>query len=165
MLAFWSHEGAVFLDFLPSPHLVTSFLFLCLGSTNALCPHFEDPVPLPPKWRPYSQGPRTLPYRDPEHPCCMSMLHVHAGYSCCMSVLHVHADADERTAVDSFDESNEDDKRVCLGFLVCIPLRWLYWWIFTESGEKTRKSVNILHFLRGSTGKNTFRVTSNKYLV
>jgi hypothetical protein len=25
-----------------------------------------DPVPLPPKWRPYSQGPRTLPYRDPE---------------------------------------------------------------------------------------------------
>ncbi len=25
-----------------------------------------NPVPLPPKWRPFSQGPRTLPYRDPE---------------------------------------------------------------------------------------------------
>ncbi len=38
MLAFWSHEGVVFLDFLPSPHFITSFLFPCLGSTDALCP-------------------------------------------------------------------------------------------------------------------------------
>ncbi len=66
MLAFWSHEGVVFLDFLPSPHFVTSFLFACLGSTDALCPRLGDPVPLPPKWCPSSQGPRTLPYRDPE---------------------------------------------------------------------------------------------------
>ncbi len=65
-LASWSHEGVVFLDFLPSPHFVTSFLFPCLGSTDALCSRLGDPVPLPPRWRPYSQGPRTLPYRDPE---------------------------------------------------------------------------------------------------
>jgi hypothetical protein len=61
MLAFSSHEGVVFLDLLPSPHLVMSFLFPCLGSTDALCPRLGDPVSLPPKWRPYSQGPRTLP--------------------------------------------------------------------------------------------------------
>ncbi len=66
MLAFWSHEGVVFLDFLPSPHLVTSFRLPCLGSTDAHCPRWGDPVPLPPKWHPFSQGPRTLPYRDPE---------------------------------------------------------------------------------------------------
>ncbi len=42
------------------------FLFPCLGSTDALCPRLGDPVPPPPRWRPYSQGPRTLPYRDPE---------------------------------------------------------------------------------------------------
>ncbi len=69
MLAFWSHEGVVFLDFLPSPHFVTSFLLPCLGSTDALCPRLGDPVPLPPKWRPYSQGPRTHPYQDPEQLC------------------------------------------------------------------------------------------------
>jgi hypothetical protein len=66
MLAFWSHEGVVFLDFPPSSHSVTSFLFPWLCSTDPLCPRLGDPVPLPPKWRPYSQGPRTLPYRDPE---------------------------------------------------------------------------------------------------
>ncbi len=66
MLAFWSHEGVVFLNFLPSPHLVTSFRLSCLGSTDTHCPRLGDPVPLPPKWRPSSQGPRTLPYRDPE---------------------------------------------------------------------------------------------------
>ncbi len=38
MLAFWSHEGVVFLDFLPFPHLVTSFHLPCLGSTDALSP-------------------------------------------------------------------------------------------------------------------------------
>jgi hypothetical protein len=26
-----------------------------------------DPVPLPPKWHPSPQGPRTLPYRGSEH--------------------------------------------------------------------------------------------------
>ncbi len=66
MLASWSHEGVVFLDFLLSPHLVTSFLFPCLGSTDTLCSRLGGLVPLPPRWRPYSQGPRTLPYRDPE---------------------------------------------------------------------------------------------------
>jgi hypothetical protein len=65
MLAFWSHEGVVFLDFLPSPHLVTSFHLPCLGSTDAHCPRLGDPIPLHPKWRPFSQGLRTLPYRDP----------------------------------------------------------------------------------------------------
>ncbi len=38
MLASWSHGGVVFLDLLPSPHSVTSFLFPCPGSTDALCP-------------------------------------------------------------------------------------------------------------------------------
>ncbi len=70
MLAFWSHEGVVFLDFLPSSHFVTSFLFPWLGSTDTLCPRLGDPVPLSPRWRPYLQGPRTLPYRDPEHLQC-----------------------------------------------------------------------------------------------
>ncbi len=65
MLASWSHEGVIFLDFLPSPHLVTSFLFPYLGSTDALFSRLGDLVPLPPRWHPYSQGPRTLPYRDP----------------------------------------------------------------------------------------------------
>jgi hypothetical protein len=66
MLASWSHEGVVFLDFLSSSHPVTSFPFLYLGSTDAPCSRLGDPVPPSPKWRPHSQGPRTLPYRDPE---------------------------------------------------------------------------------------------------
>ncbi len=66
MLAFWSHEGVVFLDFLPSPHLVTSLHLPCLGSTDAHCPRLGDPVPLLPKWRPFPQGPHTLPYRGSE---------------------------------------------------------------------------------------------------
>jgi hypothetical protein len=66
MLAFWSHEGVVFLVFLPSPHLITSFHLPCLGSTDAHCPRLGVPVPLPPKWRPFPQGPRTLPYRGSE---------------------------------------------------------------------------------------------------
>ncbi len=66
MLASWSHEGVVFLDFLPSSHSITSSLFPCLGSTDASCSHLGDPVLPSPRWRPHSQGPRTLPYRDPE---------------------------------------------------------------------------------------------------
>ncbi len=66
MLASWSHEGVVFLDFLPCPNFVTSSLFPCLGSTDAPCSHLGDPIPLSPRWRPYSQGPRTLTYQDPE---------------------------------------------------------------------------------------------------
>ncbi len=66
MLASWSHEGAVFLDFLSSSHPITSSLFPYLGSTDAPCSRLGVPVPPSPKWRPHSQGPRTLPYRDPE---------------------------------------------------------------------------------------------------
>jgi hypothetical protein len=78
MLAPWSREGVVFLDLLPSSHSVTSFLFPCLGSTDALCPRLGDPVPPLPKWRPYSQGPRTLPYRDPEQLLCVNIFFVKA---------------------------------------------------------------------------------------
>ncbi len=46
--------------------VVTSFLFPCLGSTDVPCPRLGDPVPPPPRWRPYSGGPRTLPHRDSE---------------------------------------------------------------------------------------------------
>ncbi len=53
MLAFWSYEGVVFLVLLPSPHLITSFHLPCLGSTDAYCPRLGDPVPLPPKCRPF----------------------------------------------------------------------------------------------------------------
>jgi hypothetical protein len=66
MLASQSHEGAVFLDLLSSSHPITSSLFPYLGSTDAPCSRFGDPVPPSPKWRPHSQGPRILPYRDPE---------------------------------------------------------------------------------------------------
>ncbi len=66
MLASWSHEGVVFLDLLSSSYSITSSLFLYLGSTDAPCSRLGDPFPSSPKWRPHSQGPRTLPYRDPE---------------------------------------------------------------------------------------------------
>jgi hypothetical protein len=66
MLASWSHEGVVFLDLLSSSHLITSSLFPYPGSTDAPCSRLGDPVPPSPKWRPHSQGLRTLPYRDPE---------------------------------------------------------------------------------------------------
>ncbi len=66
MLASWSHEGVIFLDFLSPSHSVVSFLFPYLGSTDAPCYRLRDPVLPSPKWQPHSQGPRTLPYRDPE---------------------------------------------------------------------------------------------------
>ncbi len=53
MLAFWSHEGAVFL---PSPHLVTSFHLPCLGSTDAHCPRLGGPGPFTSKMAPLSTG-------------------------------------------------------------------------------------------------------------
>ncbi len=66
MLASWSHEGAVFLDFLSSSHPITSSLFPYLGSTHAPCSRPGVLIPPSPKWRPHPQGPRTLPYQDPE---------------------------------------------------------------------------------------------------
>ncbi len=55
---------------LPWLHAVSSFCHvfpLPLSGLNwrSLSP-LGDPVPLPPKWRPSSQGPHTLPYWDPE---------------------------------------------------------------------------------------------------
>jgi hypothetical protein len=46
--------------------LVRSFSFPCLGSTDAPYSRHGGPVPLFPRWHPHSQGPRTLPHRDPE---------------------------------------------------------------------------------------------------
>jgi hypothetical protein len=46
--------------------LVTSFSFPCLGSTDAPYSRHGGPGPLFPRWRPHSQGPHTLPHRDPE---------------------------------------------------------------------------------------------------
>jgi hypothetical protein len=78
MLASWSHEGAVFLDLLSSSHSVTSSLFPYLGSTDAPCSRLGDPVPPSPKWRHHSQGPRTLPSRDPEQAgLCLQALCAH----------------------------------------------------------------------------------------
>ncbi len=67
MLASWSRGGVVFLDFLSSSHSITSLLFPYLGSTDAACSPLGDPGPLFQRWRPHSQGPRTLPHWDPEH--------------------------------------------------------------------------------------------------
>ncbi len=66
MLASWSRGGVVFLDLLPSSHSITSCPFPYLGSTDAPCSRLGASVPPSPRWCPNSQGPRTLPYRDPE---------------------------------------------------------------------------------------------------
>jgi hypothetical protein len=50
---------------------ITSPFFHCLGSTDAPCSRLGDPVPLSPKWRPHSQGPRTLLYLDSEQYCLL----------------------------------------------------------------------------------------------
>ncbi len=41
-----------------------------LSSTDAHCPHLGDPAPSPPRWRPFSRGPRTLPHRGSEQLFC-----------------------------------------------------------------------------------------------
>ncbi len=58
-----SHDGVVFLA---STHLVTSSHLPCLDSTDAYWPPMGAPVPPPLKWRPFPQGPRTLPFQGPE---------------------------------------------------------------------------------------------------
>ncbi len=68
MLAFWSHEGVVFL---PSSHLVTSSRLPYLGSTDTHWPCLGAPFPLLPRWRPFPQGPRTLPHRGSEQNCAV----------------------------------------------------------------------------------------------
>jgi hypothetical protein len=55
MLAFWSHEGVIFLDFLSSPHLVTYFRLSCLGSTDPHCPRLGA-GPSPSKMAPLFTG-------------------------------------------------------------------------------------------------------------
>ncbi len=67
MLASQSREGVVFLVLLPSSHLtVYHVLSLSLSGINwrSLFPPL-GPVPLSPRWRPYWQGPRTLPFQGP----------------------------------------------------------------------------------------------------
>ncbi len=89
MLASWSHEGVVFLVFLPSFHSITSSRFPYLGPTDALCSRLGDPAPPSPKWRPHSQGLRTLPYRDLEHTRVQRSITVHTvalEERCCRSV-------------------------------------------------------------------------------
>ncbi len=63
MLTFWSHEGVILP---PSSHFITSSRLPCLGLTDAHWPHLGGSVPLLSKWRPFPQGPRTLPHRGPE---------------------------------------------------------------------------------------------------
>ncbi len=48
-------------------HLAMSPLLPCPESTDAHCPFLGVRGPLPPKWRPLSQDPRTLPPHGSEH--------------------------------------------------------------------------------------------------
>jgi hypothetical protein len=66
LCACWHHEAMRGLSSLASCCLLTSSLFPCLGSTDAPCSRLGDPAPPSPIWLPHSQGPHTLPYRDPE---------------------------------------------------------------------------------------------------
>ncbi len=63
MIVPWSRDGVVFLA---STHLVTSSHLPCPDSTDAHRPPLGAQVPPPPKWRPFPQGPRTLPFQGPE---------------------------------------------------------------------------------------------------
>jgi hypothetical protein len=71
LCACWHPEAMKGSSSLSSCHLlilprITSPLFSCPDSTDAPCSRLEDPAPPSPKWHPHSQGPRTLPHRDPE---------------------------------------------------------------------------------------------------
>ncbi len=66
LCACWHHEAMLGSSSLASCRLLTSSLFPCLVSTDAPCSRLGDPAPPSPVWLPHSQGPRTLPYRDPE---------------------------------------------------------------------------------------------------
>jgi hypothetical protein len=57
-----SRDGVVFLA---SKHLVASFHLPCPDSTVLTAP-LGAPVPPPPKWRPFPQDLRTLPFQGPE---------------------------------------------------------------------------------------------------
>ncbi len=66
LCACWHHEAMQGSSSLASCRLLMSSLFPCPGSTDAPCSRLGDPAPPSPIWLPHSQGPRTLPYRDPE---------------------------------------------------------------------------------------------------
>ncbi len=69
MLAFWSCEGVVFLVLLSSSHLTTYHvppLPLSGANWRSLSLLRGSGSPLP-RWRPYSQGPHTLPFQGPRH--------------------------------------------------------------------------------------------------
>jgi hypothetical protein len=69
---------------------ITSFLFLCPEPTDAPCSHYGDPTPPFPRWRPYPQGPHTLPYQGPRQEECRG-----PGY--------FDADPDSNCTVDSME--------------------------------------------------------------
>jgi hypothetical protein len=78
LCACWHPEAMKGLSSMSSRRLlisprITSSLFPCPDSTDAPCSRLEDPVPPLPKWRPHSQGPRTLPHRDPEQYICIDV--------------------------------------------------------------------------------------------
>ncbi len=79
LCACWHHEAMQGSSSLASCRRLTSSLFPCLGSTDALCSRLGDPAPPSPIWLPHSQGPRTLPYRDPEH-CTTISISKSEGY-------------------------------------------------------------------------------------
>jgi hypothetical protein len=54
---------------------VTSSHCLCPEPTDAPYPCYEEPAPLYPKWRPYPQGPHTLPFQGPTHVQLVSYNH------------------------------------------------------------------------------------------
>ncbi len=62
--------------------LLSSLIWVQL--TLLACSCLGDPVPPSPKWCPRSQGPRTLPYRDPEQVlCCVIVLY----YFCMLAII------------------------------------------------------------------------------
>ncbi len=61
--ASWSRDGAVFCVL---GHFAMSSLLHCPDPTAAHYPFLGDRGPLPPKWRPFPQDPRTLPSHGSE---------------------------------------------------------------------------------------------------